>query len=196
MKKFYTENQKLIHKFLLNQLALSLFGFMTIIAMSSFGNTAMLVTTVMAAAFFAALLYDNAWDIGARDRNKITNGRLKKRPLHGIKVALFAYIPTYVFLVPTVIFTILSLFNVTVLDGIAAVFRAFTIFLCNGMYLGFTYVLPDAFPTAYPLFFVLYLLPALLAYGLGYYLGTEDIQIKTIFGMAPTTDQPKKSKKY
>ncbi len=195
MKNFYLGNMKLIHKFLLNQLAMSLFGFMTIIAMSAFGDIAMYVTTVIAACFFVSLLYDNAWDEGARDRNKITNNRLSPRPFHGVKVALFAYIPTYLFLVPFVVLTAISLMGYTAVDSVAAVFKAFTIFLCNGMYLGISYGLPDIFPQTYGFFFVLYLIPAILGYGLGYYLGTKDIQLKTYFGMAPTTDQPiKKSK--
>lgn len=194
MKKFYTDNMKLIHKFLLNQLAMTLFGFMTIIAMSSFGEIAMYITTFLAAFFFLSLLYDNAWDEGARDRNKITNGRLSPRPMHGVKVALFSYIPTYLFLIPFVVLTFISLMGVTSVDAVAAVFKAFVIFLCNGMYLGFSYGLPDLFPQTYGFFFILYLIPAIVAYGLGYYLGTEDVQIKTKFGMAPTTDEPKKKK--
>jgi len=195
MKNFYTSNMKLIHKFLLNQLALSLFGFMTIISMSSFGELAMYVTTVLAALFFVSLLYDNAWDEGARDRNKITNNRLTPRPFHGVKVALFAYIPTYLFLVPYVVLTAVSLLGVKVLDPLAAIFKAVTIFLCNGMYLGFSYGLPDVFPQTYGFFFVLYLVPAVVAYGLGYYLGTKDLQLKTFLGMAPTTNEPVKKSK-
>lgn len=195
MKKFYTDNMKLIHKFLLNQLAISLFGFMVIISMSSFGDIAMYVATAMAALFFCTLLYDNAWDEGARDRNKITNQRLQKRPLHGVKVALFSYIPTLVFVVPTLVFTALAVADIVALEGVAVVFRALSLFLCNGMYLGFTYGLAELFPDTYTFFLVLYLLPALISYGLGYYLGTEDKQIKTVLGMAPTTNEPIKKKK-
>jgi len=195
MKKFYTDNMKLIHKFLLNQLAISLFGFMIIISMSSFGTTAMYVATAMAALFFCSLLYDNAWDEGARDRNKITNQRLQKRPLHGAKVALFSYIPTFVFVIPTLIFTGLALADITALEKVALFFRALAVFLCNGMYLGFSFGLAEIFPDTYTFFLVLYVLPALISYGLGYYLGTEDKQIKTVFGMAPTTNEPVKKKK-
>ena len=194
MKTFYSNNMKLIHKFLLNQFALSLFGFMTIMAMSSFGTMAMYVTTVLAALFFASLLYDNAWDEGARDRNKIFNGRLTARPFHGVKVALFSYIPTLVFLIPLLVITIVSLAGVNALDSLMSVLKAIVIFIFNGMYLGFSYGLPDIFPETQCLFYILYLLPALIAYGLGYYLGTEDKQIKTFFGLAPTTDEPKKKK--
>ncbi len=194
MKKFYTANMKLIHKFLLNQIAISLFGFMTIIAMSSFGKTAMLLTTFFAAAFFASLLYDSAWDEGARDRNKISNGRLTERPLHGVKVALFSYIPTYIFLVPCLVLNALSLAGVSAVDDVFAVFLALNIFLCNGMYLGFSRTLAGFVPHAYSFFFIAYLVPAVLAYGLGYYLGTKDVQLKTFFGLAPTNDEPKKKK--
>lgn len=195
MKNFYTQNMKLIHKFLLNQIALSLFGFMTIIAMSAFGNVAMVITTVFAAAFFACLLYDSAWDEGARDRNKITNGRLIERPLHGVKVALFSYIPTYFFLIPCIILNVLSLVGVSAVDDVFAVFLTLNIFLCNGMFLGFSRTLAGIFPHTYSFFFIAYLIPAILAYGLGYYLGTKDIQLKTFLGLAPTTDEPQNKKK-
>lgn len=194
MKNFYTKNMKLIHKFLLNQIALSLFGFMTIMSMSSFGRTAMYVTTVFAVLFFAALLYDNAWDEGARDRNKISNGRLNPRPFHGVKLALFSYIPTLLFLIPLLILSFISILGVNGLDTVISIFKAIVIFIPNGMYLGFSYGLPDIFPETQCFFYVLYLIPAVVAYGLGYYLGTEDKQIKCFFGMAPTTDEPKKKK--
>lgn len=191
-KKFYLNNMKLIHKFLLNQFAISLFGFMVIIALSAMSQSAMIVATVCSALFFAALLYDSAWDEGIHDRSKITNGRLEERPLHGAAVALFSYIPTLVFVLPTVVLALLSAFGINALDGALTVLNAVSLFLCNGMYLGFSYLLADIFPHMYYLFFLAYLLPAVFAYGLGYYLGIKDVQIKTLFGMKPTTNAPKK----
>lgn len=190
-KSFYLDNMKLIHKFLLNQFAISLFGFMVIIALSAMSRSAMIVATVCSALFFAALLYDSAWDEGIRDRSKITNGRLTERPFHGAAVALFSYIPTLIFVLPTVALSLLSAFGVNAVDGALTVLSAISLFLCNGMYLGFSYLLAEIFPNMYHLFFLAYLLPAIFAYGLGYYLGIKDVQIKTMFGMKPSTNKPK-----
>ncbi len=193
-KNFYLENMKLIHKFLLNQFAISLFGFMVIISTSVISQTAMIIATVCSALFFCALLYDSAWDEGARDRNRITNGRLQKRPLHGAKVGIFAYIPSLLFIVPAAVLTIVSLFGVKAVDGVLTVFSTISLFVCHGMYLGFSWLLAGVFPKAYPLFFLVYLIPAVVAYCIGYYLGTEDKQIKTLFGMKPSTGAPSKPK--
>lgn len=192
MKSFYLNNMKLIHKFLLNQFAISLFGFMVIIALSAMSESAMIIATVCSALFFAVLLYDSAWDEGIHDRSKITNGRLENRPFHGAAVALFAYIPTMIFVCPTVILSVLSALGINAVDGALTVLSAISLFLCNGMYLGFSYILAEIFPNMYQLFFLAYLLPAIFAYGLGYYLGIHDVQIKTVFGMKPTTNASKK----
>lgn len=195
LKNFYLDNMKLIHKFLLNQIAIGLFGFMVIISTSMMSQTAMIIATVCAALFFCALLYDGAWEEGARDRNRILNGRLKKRPFHGAAVALFAYIPSMLFVIPSVVLTLISLAGVSAVDGVLTVFTTISLFVCNGMYLGFSWMLAGAMPKAYPLFFLLYFIPAVFAYFLGYYLGTEDVQIKTFFGMKPTTGDPSVKKR-
>lgn len=192
MKSFYLNNMKLIHKFLLNQFAISLFGFMVIIALSAMSESAMIVATICSALFFAALLYDSAWDEGIHDRSKITNGRLEEHPLHGAAVALFSYIPTMLFVLPTVVLTLLSALGINAVDGVLTVLSPISLFLCNGMYLGFSYILAEIIPNMYQLFFLAYLLPGIFAYGLGYYLGIKDVQIKTMFGMKPSTNAPKK----
>lgn len=194
IKNFYLNNMKLIHKFLINQIAISIFGFTVIIAASLINTTAMTIATACAGLFFCALLYDSAWEVGAKDRNKVINGRLEERPAHGAFVALFSYIPTLVFVVPTAIFCLLSLCGVHFFDAVLAVFTPISIFLCNGMYLGFSWLLAGAFPNAYQLFFVIYLIPAVFSYWLGYMLGLKDKQIKTLLGMKPSTGAPSKPK--
>lgn len=191
-KSFYLENMKLIHRFLLNQVAISLFGFMVIIATSRVSQNAMVIATVCSGLFFCALLYDAAWEEGARDRNRIINGRLKNRPLHGVKVALFAYIPSMLFVIPAAVLTVISLCGVHGADGVLTVLSTISLFVCHGMYLGFSWLLAGVFPHAYPLFFLAYFIPAAAAYGLGYFLGTKDKQLKTLIGMKPTTGEPRK----
>lgn len=193
IKKFYVDNMKLIHKFLIFQVAMALFGFTVILSASAFGETAALAATTGASVFFLALLYDSAWEEGARDRNRIINGRLKKRPLHGAYVALFAYIPTYVFVLPCAVLTVLLLCGTSLPDffgSVLTVCKSILIFFCHGMYLGFTSCFADLSPNGFPLFFLLYPLPAMVAYGFGYFLGAEDKQIKTVFGMKPSTGGP------
>lgn len=201
MYKFYLNNMRLVHKFLLNQFAISLFGFMVIITMSSFdtegSNKVELIATIIAAAFFLYLIFDNAWDAGAHDRNKITNGRMIFQPFYGAKVALTAYIPTFVFTALGLIAGILNAFGVKFLDSVGFVCNTIAMFVGHGMYLGFSGLFADAFrETAYyslmhPLFLIALSIPGIVIYFLGYYLGAKDFQIKTIFGAKPTNDAPK-----
>ena len=194
IKNFYLSNMKLIHKFLINQVAISVFSFAVIFAASGISKTAMTIATVCAALFFCVLLYDSAWDVGAQDRNKVINGRLKERPWHGAIVALVAYTPSLIFVLPTVVLCLISLCGVKILDPVLAVFTWISVFVCNGMYLGFSYLLVDALPGAYQLFLLAYLIPAIFAYWLGYFLGLKDKQIKTLFGMKPSTGATAKPK--
>ncbi len=202
MFKFYKDNMRLVHKFWLNQFAMSLFGFMVIITMSSFdaenSNMFELMATVVAALFFVSLLYDNAWDAGARDRNKITNGRMAFQPLYGVKVALVSYFPTAAFLLFGLLTGVLKLFDISFLDSVGYVCNTIVMFIAHGMFLGFSGLFADAFvntsiyPFVHPLFLFALMLPAVTAYGMGYYLGAKDLQIKTVFGAAPSNDAPKK----
>ena len=98
IKNFYIENMDLVNKFLLNQIVMSILGIMVCLPMAMFGDAAMILASVFASVFFACLLYDNAWDKGFKDSNRVSNNRLKYRPFHGAKVALFAYAPSLLFL--------------------------------------------------------------------------------------------------
>lgn len=195
IKNFYLSNMKLIHKFLINQIAISLFGLTVILATSAFSKMAMVIATICAAVFFNFLLYDSAWDEGAKDRNKVINGRLKERPAHGALVALFANIPTLIFVVPNALLCILALFGLHTFDAVRVVLSILSVFVCNGMYLGFSDLLTDVFPNTYQLFLLFYVVPSVFSYWLGYLLGLKDKQIKTLFGMKPSTGEVKKPKR-
>ncbi len=202
MFNFYKDNMRLVHKFLLNQFAFSLFGFMVIITVSSFdaegSNMMELIATAVAALLFLGLLYDNAWDAGAHDKNKITNGRMEFKPFYGTLVALVSYIPTAVFALLGLITGILNLFDVHVFDSVGFVCNTIAMFVGHGMYLGYSGLFADAAVNSpyYSLFHAMFLfvlmIPAIVAYALGYYLGAKDKQIKTLFGAAPTNDAPRK----
>ena len=183
MKKFYLKNMKLIHKFLLNQIVISIFGMMTIIPLSEFGKSSMLAATLISTLFFMFLLYDAAWDEGGRDRNRVCNNRLEYRPLHGVKIALFAYIPTFIFLVPVFAGAALNRFGWHRLDDLFAVLKTILLFLFNGMYLGFSFLFGQN--VFFPLILAAYIMPAALAYGAGYFLGLKDRRFRALFGIKP-----------
>lgn len=186
IKNFYIENMKLVNKFILNQIALSIFGFMVCIAISSFGEWEGIITSVFASLFFCALLYDAAWDEGARDRNRVSNGRLPFRPFHGAKVALFAYIPSLIFILPGVVSTILRLNGVHFLETVEVICKAITMVLGFGTYLGIAYAFTSADLEISMLIFAACIIPAVVAYYLGYRLGLADKQLKTLVGMKPS----------
>ena len=197
MLQFYKDNMKLVHKFVLNQVAIGLFGFMVVFVMSSFGFAAEMAATVFSTLFFLSLLYDNAWDEGARDKNRISNGRMEFKPFLGAKIALMAYIPTFVLLFFSLVNGILELFGITFMNGVCLVTNAIVLFFSHGMYLGFSSWYNTLLGTGYSsifltLFFFALMIPAIFAYTLGYYLGAKDLQIKMLFGAAPSNDAPKK----
>ncbi len=206
LKNFYFDNMKLVNKFLLNQIALSIFGLMVCIPLQALGKsmgsdnpefTGKLYTTIgsiLASLFFLYLLYDNAWDEGVRDRNRVSNGRLAYRPFFGAKVALVAYIPTLVFVVPGVISAILRFFDLQFLAGVELVCQAIVMIFFGGTYVGivFTFNTPH---NIVMLIYALCLLPAIFAYMLGYRMGLNDKQLKTYIGMKPTLGVDEKSKK-
>lgn len=192
IKEFYVDNMKLVNGFVLNQLALSVFGFMVCIAMSEISETVSIITSILASLFFCSLLYDSAWTEGDRDRNRVSNGRLPLRPLHGAKVALFAYIPTFIFLIPGLITNILNIFGITVFDTLNLICKAILMIFGFGTYLGITYsaiavfITPGEFDYVSMFVFAACTIPAIVSYALGYRLGLADIQLKTLIGMKPS----------
>ncbi len=190
IKTFYLDNMKLINKFLLNQIAISIMGMMVSIALSAINRAAMLAGSLVTSLLFVSLLYDNAWDEGARDRNRVSNGRLKYRPFHGAKVALFAYIPTLIFIIPGVFNSTLRLFGIHLIDSVEAICKAVVLFFLNGSYLGFVYAANDTLinnGVDISLFVALAcLIPGIVAYLLGYLMGLKDKQIKEYLGMKPS----------
>ncbi len=187
---------KLINKFLLNQIAMAIFGVMVCLPMPMFGKVALIIASLVAALFFVALLYDNAWDEGFRDSNRISNGRLNFRAFHGARVALFAYIPTILFWSIWAVSVVLNRLGVEFLNSVGAVCKAIVVFFCNATYLGIVYTFNNQVnEVALLLSELVCLLPAVIAYFLGYRLGIIDKQIKTVFGIKPTLGEGAKNQK-
>ncbi|MBE6678355.1 MAG: hypothetical protein E7597_06145 [Ruminococcaceae bacterium] len=186
IKSFYLENMDLVNKFWLNQIAMSILGIMVCLPMVMLGNAGLIIASVFASAFFLCLLYDNAWDRGFKDSNKVSNKRLEFRPLHGAKVAVFAYAPSLFFLSLWALSVIFNVFGIEVFNSVGVIGKAVVELFCNGTYLGIAYVLLEYIEEPYSIFVVaMCFLPAIGAYGLGYRLGLADKQIKTFFGMKP-----------
>lgn len=200
IKTFYFDNMNLINKFWLNQIALSILGIMVCLPMPSFGTAALIIASLFSAIFFISLLYDNAWDEGFKDSNRVSNGRLPLRPFHGAKIAVFAYAPSILFWVLWAVPTLLNCIGVETLNAFGVVGKTLVLFFCNGTYLGLVYTTLNYIDEVYLLLIALVcFIPAIISYGLGYRLGLADKQIKTLFGFKPAlgdgAKKPEKSKK-
>lgn len=190
MKKFYLENMSSIHKFIINQIALSLFGIMITWPVSDKSLTLILIMGCFSSVFFCYMQYDNLWSLGALHRNRVINKRMEYTPLYGLKISLFAYIPSALIVLLCYISRIFP--GVTFFDNLYLIMDVIFTFLLNGMYSGFQIalntVVGDSFATLLPWIFPLFFVPGIAVCALAYYLGVNDKQIKCFFGMKPSTD--------
>lgn len=197
MKKFYLDNMSSIHKFIINQIALSLFGIMITWPVSDKSLSLILVMGCFSSVFFCYMQYDNLWSLGALHRNRVINKRMEYVPLYGLKIATFAYIPSAVIILLCYVSRIFP--GVEFFDNLYLIMDVIFTFLLNGMYSGFhialNEVIGEGFANLLPWVFPLFLLPGLAVGTLAYYLGVNDKQIKCLFGMKPSTDYVEQKKK-
>lgn len=197
MKKFYLDNMSTIHRFIINQIALSLFGIMITWPVADKSLTLILVMGGFSSVFFCYMQYDNLWTLGAKHRNRVINKRMDYAPLYGLKISAVSYLPSALIVLLCYISRIFP--GVGFFDNLYLIMDVAFTFLLNGMYSGFQIALntvvgegfADFLPWIFPLFFV----PGIVVSALAYYLGVNDKQIKCIFGMKPSTDYVEEKKK-
>lgn len=131
MIKFYTENQKMIHKLIVNQIAISALGLMVGFPVNALafnmglGEIPLLLAGLFTAAMYFFVLYDAFWEWGT----KYVSGKGEKVPTTAtaFKVAAFGYIPTFLLVLVYAVCVIFKL-------GALNVFKMILLFVCNGMH--------------------------------------------------------------
>lgn len=113
MKNLFNEKGHLMVKFLINQIAMSVFGIMMSFTAASIGNSWLLAFGLFALLFYYFIMWSYIWEDGAKDGIKVSGGRMKKNSFLGLSYCAIASIPSMLFA------TLLIVFNLT-LDSASA----------------------------------------------------------------------------
>lgn len=132
MYKFYMDNQRIIHKLLINQIAISALGLMiffpvnAIISQYGLGEIPFLLAGLFTAAMYFFVIYDMCWEWGTKYISKKDIGPSTKTVF---SVAAFSYIPTLIIILAYFVCFIAKLNAINV-------FKWILLLLCGGMHFG------------------------------------------------------------
>lgn len=195
VKGFFKNHSYDMVTMLLNQIAISMFGFTLVLAAMKIGNDALRnVTSIFSALFYLVLLYIKAWDIGFKDKISVEQGKKANNPLRGALISLCANAINYVL----ALFVMLRAFlpNVSAITSIGDVCQAVSVFI-NGMYTGLLVNQVGGAPlNSYWFIFFITPIPAILVSGLSYYFGLHDVKYTGFFhkNQYPESDRESKRK--
>ncbi len=195
MKDFFKNHSYDMVTMLLNQLAISMFGFSLVLAAMKIGNDVLRnVTSVFSILFYLVLLYIKTWDIGFRDKVSVEQGKKANKPLRGAIISLCANAINYILAVFVMLRALLS--NVSFFESLGGIAQAICMFV-HGMYAG-VLVNPIGGAPLNSYWFVYFLtpIPAILVCGLAYYFGLHDVKYTGFFhkNQYPESDRESKRK--
>ncbi|MCQ2354100.1 MAG: hypothetical protein MJ102_03230 [Clostridia bacterium] len=133
MKELWLKHSYDVVKLLINQFAISMFGFALAFATGKSENkTLLVITSIGAIVFYLFLLYASSFDMGLKDQNRVSSGRSEFRPLTGLYVSLLANVPNFIL---AVLITLGILCDNQVISNIGGVAKVISL-LIQGMYTG------------------------------------------------------------
>ncbi len=173
MKKFFHDYSYSVVKMLINQIAIAIFGMsLTFATVSAHGDdtsfdTFTLVVSIFSILFYLFLIYNMAWEIGAKDKISVDVRKKPYRPYLGIVLSLFANIPNFILVTIYAITTFSGAEQARAIVGIASCFA-------NGMYWG-TMI---AFKLqGFWISFLVAIIPAVITSGIAYFLGHKNFKL-------------------
>jgi len=181
MKKFFHDYSYSIVKMFINQIAIAIFGTsLTFATVSAHGDsnsfdTFTLVVSIFSACFYLFLIYNMAWEIGAKDKISVDVKKKPYRPYLGFVLSLLANIPNLI---------LVGIFAATSFSGSVEAQSIVRIISCfaNGMYFGLMTVVRVLFNgewlqlQVFWVSFLIAILPAVFASGIAYYLGHKNFK--------------------
>lgn len=195
MKGFLKNHSYDIVTMLLNQIAISMFGFSLVLAAMKIDNDALRnVTSIFSILFYLILLYIKAWDIGFQDKISVEQGKKANNPLRGAWISLCANAINYVLAVFVMLRALLP--NVSAIQSIGDVCQALCVF-GQGMFTGVLVNQVGGAPlNSYWFVYFLTPIPAILVCGLAYYFGLHDVKYTGFFhkNEFPESDREPKRK--
>ena len=181
MKKFFHDYSYSVVKMFINQLAIAIFGTsLTFATVSAHGNsgdfdTFTLIVSIFSALFYLFLIYNIAWEIGAKDKISVDVKKKPYRPYMGLLLSFLANIPN---LILVVIYAIASNSGNPNFQSIMRIISCFV----NGMYFGLLTVVRIFVGgewlqlQVFWVSFLIAILPAMLTCGLAYFLGHKNFK--------------------
>ncbi len=93
-------------KFIVNQIAMSVFGIMMSFTAKVIGDTWLVAFGAFALLFYYFILWTFLWEDGAKDGIKVSGGRMKKNSFLGLSYCSVAALPSALFALLLVIFNL------------------------------------------------------------------------------------------
>ncbi len=192
MKEFFERYSYESMRMLLNQFAISIFGFgLAIASVTAKNDTLLLITSLCSILFYLVLNYGVAWRAGSRDKITVDLGRRKFRPATGLWISLLANSLNFLLALVAMIGALARI------GGMESIGSSIAIFV-QGMYQGvLAYVKIGALElNKFWWVFFLTPLPAMLISFVGYIAGVKDFHI-TKMGIPdlPESDRPTKQER-
>jgi len=165
-----------IFKFWVNQITMSALGLLVAFAVN-LTDGIILLQIVLASfpiGFMCFLVYDYMFQFGQKDSVSIQAGRIDFDKLFGLKIYAYAYAPTFLFILLTLIFTVCGVADVPAITAVLY-------YLLNAYNLGFFWIIGSALPQYVTM--LIMMIPVGVATFLGYYLGAKDKPILKMLGI-------------
>ena len=189
MKAFFERYSYESVRLLLNQVAISMFGFaLAMTAVKAESDPLLLWSSIAAIVFYLLLTYSTAWRTGSGDRLSIQYGKIPFRPLRGMTVALLAGSINFLL---AILIAVGALCGVPALEDIPGSIALLT----QGMYMGVLAVVPYGNAVLNDAWWVYLLtpLPAILVATVGYIAGAKDVHLTNVnVPELPASDRPSK----
>ena len=187
MKAFFERYSYESVRLLLNQIAISMFGFaLAMSAVKAKSDTLLMWSSIAAIVFYLALTYGTAHKTGSQDRLSIEYGKIPFKPLRGLTVALLA---NSINLLLATLITVGALCGIPALESVSNAIAL----LSQGMYQGLLAVIRVGGQPLNEMWWAYFLItvPAMLVATVGYIAGAKDFHM-TSMGIPelPESDRP------
>ncbi len=187
MKAFFERYSYESVRLLLNQIAISMFGFaLAMSAVKANSDTLLMWSSIASIVFYLALTYGTAHKTGSQDRLSIEYGKIPFKPLRGLFVALLA---NSINLLLATLITVGALCGIPTLESVSNAIAL----LSQGMYQGLLAVIYVGELPLNEMWWAYFLItiPAMLVATVGYIAGAKDFHL-TGMGIPelPESDRP------
>ena len=187
--RFFKNNSYDIVKLYINQIGIAIFSTVLYTAVGSMGEAKLISALNMAISIFSVLfyfmlIYNVAWEYGAKDKIRIDADRLVYDRAKGVKMSLFASVPNVVISGTCVITALIYKFTSAEFAGVVSGVLNFFMRITLSMYLGIVQSIFGAFNSVADMSFIgagiaftLISVFAVIVTQIGYLFGAKNFKI-------------------